>query len=138
MGTAGRVIWAILAAAEVAALGAGIAGAAEPEALRGDRFITVMKNNTLSGGTDGGARFDMYFLPGGLVTYRDSAGDDDRGRWRIDDDGDVCISWTSSDQEHCFRVTLEGDTVSWQGKSGSGRARLRGGITDGKLAARSG
>jgi hypothetical protein len=138
MGRAGRAIWAMLAAAKVAALGAGIAGAAEPEALRGDRFITVMKNNTLSGETDGGARFDMYFLPGGLVTYRDSAGDDDRGRWRIDDDGDVCISWTSSDQEHCFRVTLDGDTVSWQGKSGSGRARLRGGITDGKLAARSG
>jgi hypothetical protein len=33
---------------------------------------------------------------------------------------------------------LDGDTVSWEGKSGSGRGRLRGGITDGTLAARSG
>ena len=71
-------------------LGAATA-AAGPEALRGDRFITVMQNNTLSGATAGGARYDMYFLPGGLVTYRDSTGADDRGRWRIDRDGDVCI-----------------------------------------------
>jgi hypothetical protein len=138
MGRAGWAIWAMLAAAEAAPLGGGIAVAAEPEALRGDRFITVMKNNTLSGETDGGARFDMYFLPGGLVTYRDSGGDDDRGRWRIDDDGDVCITWTSSDQEHCFRVMLDGVTVSWRGKSGSGRGQLRGAIGSGTLAARSG
>lgn len=110
------------------------------EVLRGDRFINVMSNNTLTGETKAGARFDVYFLPGGLVTYRDSAGVDDRGHWRIDDDGDVCITWTSSDpdQEQCFRVTLDGNRVSWKGKSGSGEGTLRGTITDGNLAARSG
>jgi hypothetical protein len=120
-------LWSVLGAATAAA---------GPEALRGDRFITVMQNNTLSGATAGGARYDMYFLPGGLVTYRDSTGADDRGHWRIDGDGDVCIAWTSS-EETCFRVTLDGDAVSWEGKSGSGRGRLRGGIADGTLAARS-
>ncbi|MGH6896547.1 MAG: hypothetical protein ACREJ5_08360 [Geminicoccaceae bacterium] len=134
MGKAGPSIWAVV----LAVLGTATAVAAEPEALQGDRFITVMQNNTLSGETAGGARYDMYFLPGGLVTYRDSTGDDDRGRWRIDDDGDVCIMWTGSDQEHCFRVTLDGDTVAWEGKSGSGRGRLRGGITAGNLEPRSG
>jgi hypothetical protein len=130
MGKAGPwiLLWSVLGAATAAA---------GPEALRGDRFITVMQNNTLSGATAGGARYDMYFLPGGLVTYRDSTGADDRGRWRIDGDGDVCIAWTSS-EETCFRVTLDGAAVSWEGKSGSGRGRLRGGIADGRLAARSG
>jgi len=131
MGKAGP--WLLLGSV----LGAASAAAAGPETLRGDRFITVMQNNTLSGATASGARYDMYFLPGGLVTYRDSAGADDRGRWRIDRDGDVCIAWASS-EETCFRVTLDRDTVSWEGKSGSGRGRLRGGIADGTLAPRSG
>jgi len=139
MGKAGPA----MATALLAALGAAIvvaptAANAAPEALRGDRFINVMADNTLSGETEGGARFDMYFLPGGQVTYRDSAGEDDRGHWRLDDAGDVCITWSGSDQEHCFRVTLDGEAVSWEGKSGSGRGRLRGGITGGTLEAGSG
>jgi hypothetical protein len=134
MAKAGPSIWAGF----LVALGAATAVAAGPETLRGDRFITVMANNTLSGETADGVRYDMYFLPGGLVTYRDATGEDDRGRWRIDGDGDVCISWTGSEAERCFRVTLDGDAVSWEGKSGSGRGRLRGGITGGTLAARSG
>jgi hypothetical protein len=110
--------------------------AAEPETLRGDRFINVMRNNTLSGATTAGVRFDLFFLPGGLVTYRDAAGEDDRGEWRIDPDGDVCITWTSARTggPDCFRVTLDGSRVSWQGKSGSGEGTLRGTITDGELA----
>jgi hypothetical protein len=135
MGRSGLTISALLAPVLVAATSA----AAEPEVLRGDRFITVMKNNTLAGETAAGARFDIYFLPGGQVTYRDSTGDGDRGRWRIDDDGDVCISWTSLDQgrEHCFRVSLDGDDVSWKGKSGGSEGTLRGSITGGNLATRS-
>jgi hypothetical protein len=133
MGRSGPAISAVV----VTALGTASAAGAGSETLSGDRFITVMKNNTLSGETASGARFDMYFLPGGLVTYRDSAGDDQRGRWRIDQDGDVCISWTSSEPEQCFRVTLDGDALSWQGKSGSGQGTLRGGITGGRLKARS-
>jgi hypothetical protein len=134
MGRAGPPIWAVV----LTALWAASALGAEPEVLRGSRFVTVMNNNTLAGETASGARFDMYFLPGGLVTYRDSAGDDERGRWRIDPDGDVCIGWASSQAEECFRVTLDGDAVSWQGKSGSGQGTLRGGITGGHLEARSG
>ena len=129
-----------MTAALLAALGAATAVAptalkAAPEALRGDRFITVMADNTLSGETESGARFHMYFLPGGQVTYRDSAGEDDRGRWRLDDSGDVCITWSGSDQEHCSRIMLDGDAVSWEGKAGSGRGTLRGGITGGTLEA---
>jgi hypothetical protein len=146
MGRAATAIRAMLASAQAAALGAALmaalgdpaAVAAEPEALRGDRFITVMQNNTLSGETAAGARYDMYFLPGGLVTYRDAAGADDRGRWRIDRDGDVCIAWTGSKEEDCFRVTLDRDAVAWEGKSGSGQGRLRGGITGGRLKPGSG
>jgi hypothetical protein len=133
MGRAGPTIAAVLFSALSAAT-----AVAEPEALRGDRFITVMADNTLTGEIADGVRYDMYFLPGGQVTYRDAAGGDDRGRWRLDDAGDVCITWSGSDQEDCFRVTLDGDAVSWEGKSGSGRGRLRGGITGGTLEAGSG
>jgi hypothetical protein len=135
----GRSRWAI-AAMLAPALAAATALAADAEVLRGDRFINVMRNNTLTGETEGGARFDVYFLPGGLVTYRDAAGADDRGQWRIDRDGDVCITWASLEpgKEECFRVTLDGSRVSWEGKTGSGEGTLRGTITDGNLAARSG
>ena len=135
----GRSRWAIAAMlAPVLALASALA--ADSEVLRGDRFINVMRNNTLTGETEGGARFDIYFLPGGLVTYRDAAGGDDRGQWRIDGDGDVCITWMAVDagKEECFRVTLDGNRVSWEGKAGSGEGTLRGTITDGNLAARSG
>lgn len=132
MDKAGPAVAAVLCSA----LGAAPA-LADPEALKGDRFITVMSDNTLAGETADGVRYDMYFLPGGQVTYRDAAGGDDRGRWRLDDAGDVCIVWSGSDQDDCFRVTLDGDAVSWEGKSGSGMGRLRGGIT-GTLNAGSG
>jgi hypothetical protein len=126
-----------IAAALLGLVGAAPAGAG-PEALRGDRFITVMAANTLSGETTRGVRYDMYFLPGGQVTYRDAAGADDRGRWRLDHAGDVCIAWRGADQEDCFRVMLDGDAVSWAGKSGSGQATLRGGVTGGTLAPKPG
>ena len=49
------------------------------EVLKGSRFITVMKGNTLSGATDAGAEFNLYFVEGGRVTYEDSAGERDDG-----------------------------------------------------------
>jgi hypothetical protein len=33
-------------------------------------------------------------------------------------------------QEGCFNVTVDGSKVNWEGKAGSGRATLRGGVTD--------
>ena len=69
-------------------------------------------------------------MAGGEVTYEDSSGARDRGRWQMDPDGDVCITWRerSPDQEHCYRVSVDGDHVSWEGKEGSGEALLRGGV----------
>jgi hypothetical protein len=106
------------------------AAAAAPEQLKGMRFIDVMQDNTLSGTTASGAEFNMYFVAGGGVTYEDSSGVRDRGRWQMDPDGDVCITWRERqpDQEHCYRVTVDGDHVSWEGKAGSGDALLRGGV----------
>ena len=139
MRRAALAFWMVLALGQASMPGPASVVAAGAEALRGDRFINVMKNNTLTGETAEAARFDLFFLPGGAVTYRDAAGDEDRGRWHVDQDGDICITWTSLDQgEQCFRVTLDGDSVSWEGKSGSGSGMLRGSITDGTLAPGSG
>lgn len=115
-----------------------LAANAAPEQLKGIRFIDVMQGNTVSGTqgntvsgtTSSGAEFNLYFVAGGEVTYEDSSGARDRGRWQMDPDGDVCITWRerSPDQEHCYRVSVDGDQVSWEGKEGSGEALLRDGV----------
>ena len=112
--------------------------AAEPERLQGHRFFAVMDRNTLTGQTPAGAHFRIYFLPGGRATYDDDGGVTDRGRWWLDDAGDVCLRWTELDPDRteCFEVTLDGDTLAWSGKSGSGRGKLRGAIVSGSIETR--
>jgi hypothetical protein len=104
---------------------------AAAEQLKGSRFIEVMQNNTLSGTTEDGAAYNLYFLPGGQVTYDDSSGARDRGRWSIDPDGDVCVSFEEVDdgRAQCYRVEVDGHTVTWHGKAG-GNATLRGGVAE--------
>src|SRR5918996_5885219 len=113
--------WALVATALAPALAFAAA-----EQLKGSRFIEVMQDNTLSGTTEGGASYNLYFLPGGDVTYDDSTGARDRGRWSMDSDGDVCVSFEQVDdgRAQCYRVEVDGRTVTWQGKAG-GQATLR-------------
>ncbi len=105
---------------------------AEAEQLKGTRFIDVMQNNTLSGTTAGGASYNLYFLPGGELTYDDSSGERDRGRWSMDPDDDVCVSFEHADdgRTRCYRVEIDGRHVTWTGKAGDGGATLRGGVTE--------
>jgi len=105
---------------------------AAPQVVRGDQFVTMVRSNTISGTTTAGGAFNVYFLEGGVVTYEDAKGTRDQGTWRIDKDGDVCVAWQNPDdrKEGCFRVTVDGSKVSWVGKAGSGRASLRGGVSD--------
>ena len=116
----------------VALVGLGLAtpALAAPEQLKGIRFIDVMSGNTVSGTTASGAAFNMYFVDGGDVTYEDSAGEHDHGRWLTDADGDVCITWHDRNpkQQNCYQVTVDGDQVTWAGKGGKGEALLRGGV----------
>jgi hypothetical protein len=120
----------ILIALAVAAT-AGSASA-EPQVVRGNQFITMMQSNTLSGTNAAGDAFSIYFLPGGAATYEDATGTRDGGSWNIDKDGDVCVAWQNpaDRQEGCFRVTVDGSKVAWEGKAGSGRATLRGGVSE--------
>jgi fructose-1,6-bisphosphatase/sedoheptulose 1,7-bisphosphatase-like protein len=55
----------------VLAFGVALAAAlsARAEILQGDRFITAMKDNTVSGRTTAGTAYNLYFLPGGAVTH---------------------------------------------------------------------
>jgi hypothetical protein len=109
---------------------------AAPEQLKGSRFIEVMQDNALSGATSDGASYNLYFLPGGEVTYDDSTGARDRGRWSMDSDGDVCIGFEKVDdgRAQCYRVEVDGSTVTWTGKGGDGEATLRGGVAESFLA----
>ena len=102
---------------------------AGPRALTGDQFITAMQNNTLSGTTAAGDAFNVYFVPGGGVTYRDASGARDSGTWHLDRGG-VCVDWRNRGDkgQGCFRVLVDGERVTLEGPSGSSRATLRGGI----------
>jgi hypothetical protein len=122
--------------AMLAALGSATAALAAPEPLTGERFLDVMSNNTLSGTTASGASFDIYFLDGGGVTYEDSAGERDHGRWLMEPDGAVCITWQGTSGQRCYKAFVDGDRLSWQGADGSGAATLRGGVGTGSLKPR--
>ncbi len=77
----------------------GVALAASSQAtadiLQGDRFITVMKDNTVSGRTTASIAYNFYFLPGGAATYSDGAG---------------------------RRITVTGSSIEWAMSVWSGRA----------------
>jgi hypothetical protein len=123
-------MWAACAGLALIAL-APVQALAEAEQLKGNRFLEVMQNNTLSGTTADGAAYNLYFLPGGEVGYDDSSGARDRGRWSMDPQGDVCVSFEAVDHgsERCYRVEVDGRKVSWSGKDG-GDATLRGGVVE--------
>ncbi len=114
------------------AVGVATPAAAAPQAVRGGQFISMMQGNTLSGTNASGATVNIYFLPGGVATYEDTTGTRDSGSWHIDKDGDVCVAWQNSAdrQEGCFRVMVDGSKVTWEGKGGSGRGTLRGGVDE--------
>jgi hypothetical protein len=111
---------------------------AAAERLSGSRFIEVMEDNTLSGTMASGTAYNLYFLPGGRITYDDSTGASDSGHWSIDPDGDVCISFENADdgRAQCFRVELDGRKVTWRGKDGGSAASLRGGVLESFLKPR--
>ena len=92
---------------------------ATADLLRGDRFITAMKDNTVSGRTTAGIAYNFYFLPGGAATYSDAAGRRIAGHWRLDRMGDVCVIWQSDTplRAGCYRVSVNARRVSWTNKS---------------------
>jgi len=106
--------------------------AAEPQPVRWGNFVTMMQGNTLSGTTAAGTVFNMYFIAGGNATYQEVGGTRDFGTWHLDDDGDVCVVWNNSPDSAngCFRVTVDGSKVAWEGKETGGSGMLRGGVTE--------
>jgi hypothetical protein len=107
------------------------------EILQGDRFVTGVKDNTVSGRTAAGTAYNLYFLPGGTVTYRDAAGHRVGGGWRLDRVGDVCVSWHGDTAlpTGCYRVRATGRSLAWWNKSDRSGAMLRGAVTNVFLAA---
>ena len=116
----------------ILALSSPMTAQAASQHIQGDQFITTMEGNTVSGRNANGTAFNIYFLPGGEVTYSDKAGATDKGTWHLDKDGDVCVAWQNpaDAQEGCFRVMADGEKVLWRGKQGSLREVLRGGVTE--------
>ena len=105
----------------VMAFGVALAASlpATADILQGDRFITTMKDNTVSGRTTAGITYNLYFLPGGAATYSDAAGRRIGGYWRLDRMGDVCVVWKSNAplRAGCYRVSVNVRRVTWTTKS---------------------
>jgi hypothetical protein len=109
-----------------------IPGTSSAADLRGDEFITTVDGNTISGNAATGLAFDLYFLPGGHVTYSSLGRANVSGTWQLDRDGNVCIKWPQrvAALEGCFRMSFDGDTVIWRNRSVSGRGMLRSGAVE--------
>ncbi|MEZ5832632.1 MAG: hypothetical protein R3D05_15770 [Dongiaceae bacterium] len=122
----------VMFGAVVAGLLVSLPSIASADDLLGDAFITTMSGNSLSGTDSQGHAYDLYFLPGGEATYRDSAGEAVSGKWHLDPDGDVCVAWQRQVdvlKDGCFRVSFDGEAVTWRNKTSSGGGTLQGGVT---------
>jgi hypothetical protein len=100
--------------------------------MRGDQFITVMDGSTLSGTDSAGSTFNLYFLPGGHLTYAGRAGTSVYGTWNFDKDGDLCVRLPRHVDalKGCFAVAVDGAKVTWRAKHLSGSAQLRGSVVE--------
>ena len=102
------------------------------ENTSGDRFVTVMDGNTLSGTSLAGLAFNLYFLAAGQVTYVTVAGQRVEGTWHLDSNDDVCIEWPRRVEamEGCFQISIDGDRIVWRNRAASRHGVLRGGVTN--------
>ena len=103
---------------------------AEAKSLKGDAFITAMDGNTLTGKMADGAKYKVYFLPGGQATIQEGKAEPQHGAWSLDKSGDVCLKWPAAvaSEDGCYRVDVVGHKVTWSSKDGSQKARLFGGV----------
>jgi hypothetical protein len=118
----------------VLAFGVALAASrsATADILQGDRFITAMKDNTVSGRTTAGIVYNFYFLPGGATTYSDAAGRRISGRWQLDRMGDVCVVWKGDTplRAGCYRVSVSAHRVTWTNKATRVDDEVRGTVID--------
>ena len=116
-----------------------IAAAADGERIKGQRFVTMAKNNTFSGELRTGIRFNIHFRQGGFVVFYAADKQEDFGRWRIDGRNRVCITWQifKPEKTECYEIYRSGNRVTWQGTDARYETRVRGTITDTFLKPRS-
>ena len=122
----------VLAAAVVAAVGAGAAVAADQREMNGEALRRAVTGRTINlstplGGLPISFRADgtMSATAGSLASYVGS--ERDRGRWWIAAD-QLCQRWNTwlGGQSYCFRLRQHGRTVHWTRNDGlSGVATIR-------------
>jgi hypothetical protein len=123
-----------LFAASILTLGAlGMPAAADM--LDGTEFVEAMKDNTIVGKSASGVPYHLYFVEGGLLTYVDAGGHQDHGTWQVDESGNVCLHWNSSNAplSGCYRVAVNGDQMTWGKADTKVEFELQGSVTDPSL-----
>lgn len=101
---------------------------AQSRQVKGSEFVTIMKGNTLSATSNAGVEYKAYFIGGGIATYEDENGKRDHGKWRINSNDEVCVTWNTiaEGQERCARVYENGNELVWKGEHISGEGKLLG------------
>jgi len=108
---------------------------AAADTLDGSEFAEAMKDNTIVGKSASGMPYHLYFVEGGLLTYADAGGHQGHGTWRVDESGDVCLHWSSSNAplSGCYRVAVNGDQMTWAKADTKVEFELQGSVTDPSL-----
>ncbi len=92
-----------------------VAASAGDDFLSADKIRVLLSDRTVEGNQDG-RKWRQTFSAGGATVYSEAGRADSPGRWsaRSDDGGGLyCSLWPPSDRWDCYRMTQEGDTVSW-------------------------
>ncbi|NKB56588.1 MAG: hypothetical protein GKS00_09645 [Alphaproteobacteria bacterium] len=82
--------------------------AADDDVVSTKQNLHVYKGNTALGTSPSGRKFRVYFGTDGTVSYSDSKGLSQKGKWLITDDGMMCYDWQRW-KDRCYSHRKDGD-----------------------------
>ena len=86
----------------------GIAHAADGDVVSLKKNNKLYAGNTAVGTSPSGRKFVVFFAKDGKVTYKDSKGLSQTGKWILTDDGMLCYDWRRW-RDRCYSHKLDGD-----------------------------
>lgn len=98
---------------------------AEETPLDQAQIVAALAGKTAEG-EYGGRAFRQYFSADGETVYLSEGGRPDTGKWRTSEDGEYC-SWWMQTGWTCYRMTGEGDRVTWLSQGAAFHARMAAG-----------
>ena len=98
----------ILAVATVLALAASPAFARGGDHMGGADLGAAVSGKTIQGSMKGSGNYTEYYAADGTIKGNNYA-----GKWRIDDNDRMCVSYDNNPSESCWHGKVEGNNVTW-------------------------